>query len=813
MNALLRMLARLVRRAPLAVVLVIVALTVVFGGFAGQQRTDDSFDSFASDGEVAVTQAAIAERFDGGSTASLAQLVVVDPDGDVLSPEGVRLVQDVVETVSADPGFLAVAQPLGPGSPATTSYASPVLGAAAQQGIDIATLSDDGLDRLYDEVVAQLPDAQAAQLSLLLGGEVEGADATAGMILFSLDGSADDADLAAAREVINAQAGTIASFEVYSFDLEALNAEVNGSIQSEMGRLLGIAFLLIVLILVAVYRSAIDVIASLLGLVFAIVWSQGGATLLGPDHLGLTGPMSQMGMIIPILLVGLGVDYGIHLTMRTREERTRGVPVDEAGGQAIRTVGAALVLATVTTVVGFMTNISNPLPPLKDFGLFAAFGVVSAFLVMTTFVPAVRLLADRAAARRGRDATAPVETEPVGVGALGRLAAAFAPTAVRRPGSVLGVAALLTVAGGFGATQLSTEFSQTDFFPEGSRALETVEVITDAFGGGFDETTSVLVEGDIATAQGWNALMVYQQGFGSVDGVRSFEGRPQVDSVVSRAAQAGLLSGPVADDAAAVALLDTLEAADPSVGQLVTADRDATVFRAKTSVGETVAPLAADLERLEAETLAPAGLAAAAASDDLLVDEILSQLQASQINGLIITIVASMLILAIAFWVRQRAPMLGVIAIAAVAVATAWVLGLMALFGIPFNVMTAMVSALAIGIGVPFGIHVVNRFIEDRANEPDTLSAMRHTLEHTGGALVGSAVTTIAGFGVLVFASVPPMRQFGTVTAITIGLALVSSLVVLPAMLALWDRTRTRSLSAPTRSDRSADESEHAFAG
>jgi predicted RND superfamily exporter protein len=104
--------------------------------------------------------------------------------------------------------------------------------------------------------------------------------------------------------------------------------------------------------------------------------------------------------------------------------------------------------------------------------------------------------------------------------------------------------------------------------------------------------------------------------------------------------------------------------------------------------------------------------------------------------------------------------------------------------------MTAMVSALAIGIGVPFGIHVVNRFLEDRTHYGTLEEAMRKTLAHTGGAIVGSALTTVAGFGVLVFSSVPPMRQFGMVTAITIGLALVASLTVLPALLTLWARRR-----------------------
>ena len=89
---------------------------------------------------------------------------------------------------------------------------------------------------------------------------------------------------------------------------------------------------------------------------------------------------------------------------------------------------------------------------------------------------------------------------------------------------------------------------------------------------------------------------------------------------------------------------------------------------------------------------------------------------------------------------------------------------------------------------MPFGIHVVNRFQEDRRERADVADAMHHTLAHTGGALIGSAMTTVAGFGVLVLSSVPPMRQFGMVTAMTIALALVTSLTVLPAMLALYAR-------------------------
>ena len=86
---------------------------------------------------------------------------------------------------------------------------------------------------------------------------------------------------------------------------------------------------------------------------------------------------SQMAQILPILLIGLGVDYSIHMTTRYRQELAGGSPVHGAMATAIRTVGIALVLATVTTAVGFLTNVTNDLPALAEFGELAAIGIAA----------------------------------------------------------------------------------------------------------------------------------------------------------------------------------------------------------------------------------------------------------------------------------------------------------------------------------------------------------------------------------------------------------------------------------------------------
>ena len=132
--------------------------------------------------------------------------------------------------------------------------------------------------------------------------------------------------------------------------------------------------------------------------------------------------------------------------------------------------------------------------------------------------------------------------------------------------------------------------------------------------------------------------------------------------------------------------------------------------------------------------------------------------------------------------------MLGLITTVPVVLVVLLSFALMTLFKIPFGPVTATISALAIGIGIPYMIHITHRYEEDRARSASENHAIEDTLVHTGGALAGSALTTIAGFGILVTSSTIPFRQFGFVTAYTILLALLAAVLILPSYLVIWDR-------------------------
>jgi predicted RND superfamily exporter protein len=145
-----------------------------------------------------------------------------------------------------------------------------------------------------------------------------------------------------------------------------------------------------------------------------------------------------------------------------------------------------------------------------------------------------------------------------------------------------------------------------------------------------------------------------------------------------------------------------------------------------------------------------------------------------------------MLFLIIYYWIDLRRPFLGVVTIfPVIAIVMGTYLG-MSLLEIPLNPVTATLTGIAIGIGVPFVIHVTNRFREALDKDSNPLSAITTTLKTTGGSLFGSAFTTMAGFGILTTSTLKPFQQMGQVVLVSIGFALVASILILPTLLVLW---------------------------
>ncbi len=186
------------------------------------------------------------------------------------------------------------------------------------------------------------------------------------------------------------------------------------------------------------------------------------------------------------------------------------------------------------------------------------------------------------------------------------------------------------------------------------------------------------------------------------------------------------------------------------------------------------------------------GINVAATNDAIVTQSVSDLISQSQFQSLIFAILASMSFLIIYYFLDMRRPFLGVITILpVVAIVMGTYLGMYYL-DIPLNPVTSTLSGLAIGIGVPFVIHVTNRFREALLESNNPVEAATITLKTTGGSLFGSAFTTMAGFGILMTSTLKPFQQMGQVVVVALGFALVASILILPTLLVFWANYHNR---------------------
>jgi predicted RND superfamily exporter protein len=90
---------------------------------------------------------------------------------------------------------------------------------------------------------------------------------------------------------------------------------------------------------------------------------------------------------------------------------------------------------------------------------------------------------------------------------------------------------------------------------------------------------------------------------------------------------------------------------------------------------------------------------------------------------------------------------------------------------------------MALGVGIDYGIHVYERFEEEVLEGAASADAVVTSLEKLARPVLGSSITTMAGFGVLVFSRFPVLSNFGKTVVLVILMSLVATFVILPAIL------------------------------
>ncbi|MFC7057556.1 efflux RND transporter permease subunit [Halovenus salina] len=829
------------------VIVAVVLVTVLVGAGAGMGDAGEAgVGEFEVDSEEFDAADFIDANYATDNTVA-AQLVVRDEGGDVLTKDsllaGLRLQEELrdnpeVESTLTERGIVGIENVVGTAAVYAGSDTPPTAQPPLERQREaLAALSESEVEALLARVLdpdgAQQLLGDADPYALLPQGYEPGSTTATARLTFisQVDDSSETSEPPAAYDAQIAIDGLADEYfaDAFVFGQGVRDEASSNATADSFAIITPFALVLILFVLGVSYRDVVDILLAVLGIVVVLVWLQG---LMG----WLAVPMNVILIAVPFLLIGLSIDYAVHVVMRYREARQGTLDVEtdlSTGDGAIRgamglglgSVVLALAAATFSTGVGFLSNVVSPLPAIQDFAVLSSGGIFATFVAFGAFLPALKIEVDGLLEGRfGRSRDKPAFG--TSSGAVKRALGGVSAVATRAPVAVLVVALLLTTGGVVGATSIDTEFNQADFLPQD--APDWAEylpgpfepgtyTITDDFeylsanfqirGEGGQST--VLIRGDVtspamlaAADQASNAVTEASaiqrrpDGVGAVDGPQTAIREVAAENATFAAIvqQYDTDGDSLPDENVGAVYAALFEANEEAAAEVLSRDgEEITSARLQLSVrsSESTQRIATDTRAFaDAVESNAAGVSLRAVAtgppvtEGVLQDALLETL----VEAFVVTLVVILVFLTALFWVRYRSPTQGVVVVIPVVIALAWLLGAMALLDIPFNSETAVITSLAIGLGVDYSIHAGERFVAEREQRETVEEALQATATGTGGALLASAATTASGFGVLALSLSPPLRRFGTVTGGAIIFAFVSVVTVLPALFVLRER-------------------------
>ncbi|MEF8756806.1 MAG: MMPL family transporter, partial [Halobacteriales archaeon] len=581
---------------------------------------------------------------------------------------------------------------------------------------------------------------------------------------------------------------------------------------------LAVAFVLLVLIVV--YRDPLDILLGLFGIVLVLLWTFG---TMGWFDIAFSQPF----IVVLVLLIGLSIDYGLHVVMRYREERAaEDTSPSRAMAAGLGSVGVALVYVTATTVIGFLSNLTSPLSIFRDLGIVSAIGIVSTLVIFGVLVPALKVELDSFLESRGIDRA--LRAVGTGRGPVHRLLDVGATLARTVPYLVVAIAVLISAGGAYAATDVDSSFEQADFLAEDpadwlkdlpepiAPGTYTSGRAMDALNSNFvrqDTTASILVRGDVTDPKTLDSLDAarenatdmavtasYADGEAAiVDPITTMDRVAERNESFNATLSAADTDGDGVPDRNVSAVFDELLAAsDDATDVIYREDGEYEALRMVVTVdGDADGADVVDGMDWVAEDVASDDTPAVATGDVVVNRITADELAETAILSLIVALGSVLIVLVIAYRITEGSATLGVLTVVPVGFTLTWVLGSMALLEIPFNIVTGMITGLTIGLGVDYSVHVTERFNQELDRLGSVSSALHETVIGTGGALFSSAATTASGFGVLLVAILPFLQSFGLITALTILFAFLASTFVLPSVLAIWARIAGHETAQP----------------
>jgi predicted RND superfamily exporter protein len=550
-------------------------------------------------------------------------------------------------------------------------------------------------------------------------------------------------------------------------------------INADSARLVPISVVIITLLCILSFRTWRGVLIPTVIILSAVASAVGLMAAAGVPIYVITTSM-------PILLVGVAVADSIHVLSQYYEELAEN-PTHDQRDLVIRTMmvmSRPVLITTLTSMVGFLgVAISSYMPPMQGYGLFSLIGLGVAGLFSLTFVPAALVLLKPVHSSAFKSSGEHLQQD-----VFSKSMNKFGIWVLSNTGKVLGLAAIFCIFGVMGALKLEINESWVENF----RTTEPIFLADKAINATLDGTNNL----DIVIETPNNEDLFQPKNLQRIEALQTFlttlphiNGSTSIVDYIKQMNRSLNENKPSAyvipDDADLISQYFLLYSAsgDPTDFEeeidydyqkaLVRARMDSARYQQDKVVVEAT-------QKYLDETFNNCDIKGTISGRVNVDYHWLDTLLGTQYKSVIIALTLVWIIVCISL----RSVYGGTLAIVPVILGCLSVYAFMGWVGITLAVGTSMTAAIALGIGVDFSIHTLDRIkllITEQKLEPEV--ALHQLYPSTGRALLFSFFAVFIGFGILGLSYVPPLSKLGMLVAVAVLISFVSSMTVLPALI------------------------------
>ena len=514
------------------------------------------------------------------------------------------------------------------------------------------------------------------------------------------------------------------------------------------------AIILVSLVIFIFHRSVKGILIALMPTAYSILLTFGFLGMIKPE-------LTLLSIAIVALLLGLGVDYSIHMMNRLAEERAI-IDKIKRTEKILSSTGKAILLSTVTTIIGFASLMISSMEPIVTFGFGCAIGILFCFISTIFLTPSLCMIL------KFEKAEGPATWKK------------FSRWVIDNRMRIIAIAVFFAVVSIILLPETKTDVNYFDLAPEGIVELEKLQEYSDTFGGA--NFNALLLETDpqgLTYPETIDALYDMQEQLrnAGIDAYSIADVIKEINDIVQRDEIIEKLSEYVG--------IDTIIFDMVATEGYIDEDFSKTIILVYIPLGigmDESQALVNTVNSIAAEADIPHnGKVSILTGQDAINVAINEKLTDEQTRSMIIAILLVLASLIIIF----SSSIYGFLTMIPIGFVLMWEPGFLVALDIPLSVVTISIGSIMIGIGIDYGVHITHRIREEMSNGSNKDQAIKKAIERTGLSLIEAASTTIAGVAAIFVIDIAALQQFALVIILMVALSVIGAAIILPGFFKL----------------------------